>query len=193
MAGLRFLGTLGPGLIGADRKTGVLVMNDLGRATGLDPCPDNVLMLPTGLRIIDFERGMFGPATVDGSFLRMAMPTCWCVGLVPADVLTDVEARYRAAASRGIPALRDDGRYSAGMAAGCATHLVVTLGWHLQDALGQDRTWGRGTLRERILTRLALFAPVEGWPGLHEAGAVLARILRERWGEVGLRPYPAFP
>lgn len=283
VAGLRFLGPLGPGLIGAAPQVGVLVMHDLGVAEGLDPvllrgtadaarrglgdwaealgnlhaacagrrteyealrsslgpaipasdlvpkliatltalgipapedelaaalaygmasdfdtylhrdpCPDNVLLLPDGLRIIDFERGSFGPATLDGSVLRMAMPTCWCVGRVPDDVLAEAEGRYRAAASRGIPELADEGRFAAGMAAACAAHLVVTLGWHLERALAEDVTWGEATFRERILTRLEVFRTVEGWTGLHAAGEALEGLLRERWGDVGLRLYPAF-
>jgi hypothetical protein len=157
-----------------------------------DPCPDNVLLQPFGARILDFEFGAFGPPSGDAAFLRMGMPTCWCAGTVPEPVVAAVEARYRQAAAVGLPALADDTRWSAALADGAALHLAMTLVWFVPPGLTADETFGLATNRERVMSRLALFDPGERWPALRQLAEALAPVLRERWGSVGLRPFPAF-
>lgn len=46
-----------------------------------DNCPDNVFDDPDKkeLHLIDFEWGFVRSALLDGTYLRMSMPTCWCV------------------------------------------------------------------------------------------------------------------
>jgi hypothetical protein len=60
-----------------------------------DICPDNVYYQNNIMRFIDFEFGDFGNALVDGVYLRMHMPSCWCSKAVPAEIVTEMEAVYR--------------------------------------------------------------------------------------------------
>jgi hypothetical protein len=78
------------------------------------------------------------------------------------------------------------------MADGCAHHLVSSLGWHLERALQEDVTWGLGTVRQRLVTRLRRFQGEPGWPGLHELADAMLQTLSPRWGEIELASFPAF-
>lgn len=157
-----------------------------------DPCPDNVALGVDGAQLFDFEHGAFGAASSDAAFLRVGVPTCWCAGVAPDSVVVAAEARYREAAAAGLPALADDARFEAMIADGAAHHLMMTLVWLLPPALVEDQIWGAATHRDRVCTRLARFATAGRWPGLEGLAQALLPLLRERWGDVGLRLFPAF-
>ena len=157
-----------------------------------DPCPDNVVLAPDRAVLVDFEFGAFGPVGQDASVLRLGMPTCWCAGLVPHQVLEAVEARYREAASVGLPHLAEAGGFAEALADGSAHHLAMTLLWHLAPALAEDQVWGEATMRQRIVTRLARFVPSDRWPGMRALAVSLRRTLAARWASEGLPLYPAF-
>ena len=43
-----------------------------------DPCPDNVLISGSGIRLIDFENAGFKHALIEGVYGRLMFPSCWC-------------------------------------------------------------------------------------------------------------------
>ena len=79
----------------------------------------------------------------------------------------------------------------------CAFWLLNTLGWLLQGALREDRTWGIATVRSRLLARLETFLAIAGergqLPAVRGMAERLLEVLRERWPEAPPLPlYPAF-
>ena len=79
----------------------------------------------------------------------------------------------------------------------CAFWLLNTLGWHLDGALREDRTWGIATVRSRLLGRLEAFLALAGaltqLPAVQGLAERLLEVLGERWPEAPPLPlYPAF-
>ena len=49
-----------------------------------DACPDNVLVTPAGLRLLDFEGAAVYHALFDAATLTLPFPSCWCHDALPA-------------------------------------------------------------------------------------------------------------
>jgi thiamine kinase-like enzyme len=162
-----------------------------------DPCPDNVFLSGDQVRLIDFEFGRFGHALIDASYGRMMFPTCWCANRLPQGLISRMESAYRAELVKGCPEAADDSAFEAALVEVCAFWLLNTLGWQLQGALREDRTWGIATVRSRLLSRLETFVTIAGerrqLPAVRGVAERLLEVLRERWREAPLLPhYPAF-
>ena len=110
-----------------------------------NPCPDNV-MLPTANRavLVDLEFARPGHALLDAAYWRMAFPTCWCAGAVPADPAARIERMYRNAMREAVPAAADDTAFRRESAFIDAAWLLGNLSWLLKGAVAEDGTWGRG-------------------------------------------------
>ena len=69
-----------------------------------DACPDNVLMTPAGLRLLDFEGATVYHALFDAATLTLPFPSCWCHDALPAalraDCSTAIATRTAATMSR---------------------------------------------------------------------------------------------
>lgn len=162
-----------------------------------DPCPDNVFNQAAELRLIDFEFGRFGYALIDAVYGRMFFPTCWCANRLPPALITELENVYRAALSPGCPAAQEDQVFENALVTACGFWLIITLGWHLERALQEDRTWGIASVRQRILARLEAFATTATtfgqFPMLRSTAERLRSRLDQRWPEIPPLPlYPAF-
>ena len=162
-----------------------------------DPCPDNVLWNGADLHLIDFEFGGFGHALMDGVYGRMMFPTCWCANRLPADVVSNMEAAHRAALINGCPEAQDDRTFNAALTRVCGYWLLTTLVRSWARASEEDRTWGIGTLRQRVLARLEAFMATahasDQLPALHDAANRLFDVLHRTWPDVPALPlYPAF-
>lgn len=92
-----------------------------------DICPDNVYYVNNEMRLIDFEFGDFGAALVDGVYLRMCMPSCWCSKAVPASIITEMEAIYRNELKKHISSASDDATYNKQLAYACGYWLIRTI------------------------------------------------------------------
>jgi hypothetical protein len=57
-----------------------------------DICPDNVYYQDDDMRFIDYEFCDFGNAFIDGSYLRMFMPSCWCSKKFPDSIIDKMES-----------------------------------------------------------------------------------------------------
>ena len=162
-----------------------------------DPCPDNVSWNGRTMRLIDFEFGGFGHALMDGVYGRMAFPTCWCANRLPNDVLARMEAAYRVELAKGCPEAQEDRIFDAALAIACGFWLLSTLSRDLSRAVEADRTWGIGTMRQRLLARLEAFITFAGesdqLPALRAMASRLLDVLHKAWPETSPLPlYPAF-
>jgi hypothetical protein len=162
-----------------------------------DPCPDNVSWSGDELRVIDFEFGGFGHALMDATYGRMLFPTCWCANSLPKAVVSRMESVYRAELAKGCPEAEDDRIFGAALAKVCGFWLLSTLGRDLGRALEADRTWGIGTIRQRILARLQAFITTaeecRQLPALRGTSSRLLSMLQTAWPETLPLPlYPAF-
>ncbi|MDF5752869.1 hypothetical protein [Spongiactinospora sp. TRM90649] len=86
-----------------------------------DICPDNNLLTPSGLRVLDFEWAGFHSAFLDAAYTRMPFATCWCVFRMPETVAAEAEAAYRAEVVRIHPGLADDAVWDRGVRHAIAT------------------------------------------------------------------------
>ena len=162
-----------------------------------DPCPDNVFDTAEQMRLIDFELGHYGHALIDAAYGRMIFPSCWCANRLPAALVPEMEARYRAELIHGCPAAQDDNVFEQALVTICGYWLVNTLAWHLERALEEDDTWGIASTRQRIIARLEAFiATSQGFgrfPALRDAAGRLHALLFKRWPDSPPLPlYPAF-
>ena len=162
-----------------------------------DPCPDNVLLTGEQVHFIDFEFGRFGHALIDATYGQMMFPTCWYANLLPHALISQMESAYRSEFVKGCPEAQEDSVFETALVRVCAFWLLNTLGWHLESALREDRTWGIATIRPRLIARLEGFLTLAG--ELAQLLAVrgmaerLLEVLRERWPEAQPLPlYPAF-
>lgn len=73
-----------------------------------DICPDNVYYQNNEMRFIDFEFSDFGNALVDGAYLRMHMPSCWCSKSIPQYTVQQMELIYKEELKKGILFTNDD-------------------------------------------------------------------------------------
>jgi hypothetical protein len=163
-----------------------------------DPCPDNQFWRVGTLRLYDYEQGAYRHALIDGVYAHMQLPTCWCAGRTPDDVVARVEAAYRGALVEGCPAAADDALFAQAVVQAAAYWVYVTLVRGLALALAKDERWGLTTMRPRLITRLDGFTRLAETHGYLPHTAYLARqlrtALREHWTakKCELALYPAF-
>src|SRR5262245_18533391 len=108
-----------------------------------------------------------------------------------------MEPAYRAELVKGCPEAGEDSIFETALVRVCAFWLLSTLGWHLDGAIREDRTWGIATVRSRFLARLEGFLTIAGeraqLPALRGMAERLLQVLRDRWPEgQPLSLYPAF-
>lgn len=184
-----------------------------------DIAPDNVFDLPApkGLQLIDFEWCAPRNALLDGTYLRMSIPTGWCAKTIPDEVLTPLEQIYRAELEKAVPAASDDLAYSTAYTHACAFHVLHQIA-NLEGILDKDSLWGgalpqyplwdakTNSSRSRFLSRLQAFLDVADahdkthpnqppiLPNLRSLAANMLIKAKERWPEdtKPLDSYPAF-
>jgi hypothetical protein len=162
-----------------------------------DPCPDNVFDSGEQIRLIDFEFGHFGHALRDATYGRMIFPTCWCANRVPPSLVAQMENRYRTELIQGCPQAQEDTVFEKALVTICGFWLMHTLRWHLDPASKEDQSWGRASLRQRILARLEAFMTTSRdlghFPAVRGTAGRLLDLLGERWPETPSLPlFPAF-
>ncbi len=162
-----------------------------------DPCLDNWGWAGDRNYLIDFEFSNTGHALMDGVYGRVPFPTCWCIGLLPDNVAKEMEQAYRTELARGCPAALDDQRYNRAVAEACVFWMILLCHWHpLRDLLDEDREWGTGTIRQRLLVRLAVATGTTATAGhltaIGEMAGTMATVLHQRW-DADLAPLPLYP
>lgn len=172
-----------------------------------DICPDNVYYQGHEIKLIDFEFGDFGNALIDGVYLRMNMPSCWCSKAVPKEVLDKMESAYREELEIGMPATREDVKYNKQLIFACAYWLIRTLSsmdvnreWICPSGpVDPDSEWDptENGFRPRILSRLDAFISCSKNSGLlsefRKASIDLLSYLKMVWPESGyIDVFPVF-
>lgn len=176
-----------------------------------DICPDNVFDNPqkNEIRIIDFEWAFVGNALLDGTYLSMSMPTCWCAKTIPKDLIKSLEVIYRQELIKNIPAAGNDYVYYAAYTDACAYWMLKSI-LFIEEILDKDSISRSGPLpeqsmwepetnllRPRTLTSLQTFSEVakqyNHLPHLRSMAEHLLDILKIRWPDAKpLDMYPAF-
>ncbi|WP_238400511.1 GNAT family N-acetyltransferase [Legionella bononiensis] len=176
-----------------------------------DICPDNVFDHEgKDLQLIDFEWNYVRNALLDGTYLRMSMPTCWCAKAIPIDVIESLEIIYRAELKRTIPAAHDDLAYNNAYTKACGFWVLQQTLPYLEGILLQERIGPSGpvpegslwnaednTVRPRFLSRLQSFVDVATknniLPHLKEMSKNVLVAVEARWPDtLPLAVYPAF-
>lgn len=139
-----------------------------------DIAPDNVFDHegPKGLQLIDFEWCAPRNALLDGSYLRMSIPTGWCAKTIPDDVLKPLEQVYRAELEKTVSEASNDLAYSTAYTHACAFHVLHQMA-NLDSILEKDAIWDSGpvpngslwdpatnSVRSRFLSRVQAFVDV---------------------------------
>lgn len=176
-----------------------------------DICPDNVFDDPekNELRLIDFEYGSIKNALLDGTYLRMGMPTCWCAKSVPDDLIEPLETIYREQLMQKIPEARNDTAYHDAYTNACAFWMLNTVR-QIEKFLEKDKLIGSGPIpkqslwnldknlaRPRVITRLRAFLDVsikyDRFPHLRSVAEQILEKLKVRWPDTKpMDVYPAF-
>jgi Phosphotransferase enzyme family len=177
-----------------------------------DICPDNVFdhKGDQELQLIDFEWAVVRNALLDGTYLRMSMPTCWCAKAIPYDVIEPLEAIYREELKRVIPAASDDSAYLTAYTEACGFWLLQQTIPLLNSVIDKDRIGPSGptpvnslwkpeenNARPRVLARLEAFIDVASknkqLPHLRKIAQDMLSAVKMRWLDAKpLELYPAF-
>ncbi len=176
-----------------------------------DICPDNVFYSreKNELYLIDFEYCVVKNALLDGTYLRMSFPTCWCAKAVPAGLISILETSYRDQLKETIPAARSDEEYHDAYVNACAFWMLKSL-LLIESVLEKDDTWPSGPtppeslwnpeanqVRPRVLSRLISFIEIskayKKLPHLLSMAEEILKELKIRWPNAKpLELYPAF-
>lgn len=185
-----------------------------------DIAPDNTFDHEgtQGLQLIDFEACALRNALLDGTYLRMSIPTGWCAKAIPNDELKRFEHIYREELKKTIPAATNDLLYSTAYTYACAYHALDQLS-NLQAILDHDEIWPAGPMpqyplwdpttnskRSRFLSRVQAFLDVAAdhdkshpdqppiLPYLRKMAEDVMSHVKKQWGQ-DVKPldfYPAF-
>ncbi len=104
-----------------------------------DICPDNNLLTPDGLRVLDFESASFHSVFLDAAYTAMPFATCWCVFRLPPGLSAEIEQRYRSEVTAAFPALADDSIWQPGMRAAVALWTVTMSAGMIKGVLAADK------------------------------------------------------
>jgi hypothetical protein len=176
-----------------------------------DNCSDNVFDDPVKkeLHLIDFEWGSVRSALLDGTYLRMSLPTCWCVKAIPEDLIDPLEEIYREELGKKIPAAHEDEVYHTAYTEACAFWMLNVL-LEVEKVMDKDRLYYSGPVpetnlwkpeknsgRPRVLSRLQAFIAVsekyDMLPHLRSMAIQVLGELKTRWPDAKpLDVYPAF-
>jgi len=127
----------------------------------------------------------------------MGMPSGWCAGQFPEDLLDSAESIYRDEMKKLIPAARDDKTYFTAYTEACAMHALKFDIAYIPEIFEEDKKWGGRSERARILSHFkAVINITEKHDTLPSIKATLTEILarlEKKWEEAKpLDLYPAF-
>lgn len=176
----------------------VMISNDFEALLHGDICPDNVYFQQSDMQIIDFEYGDVGHALLDGVYLRMSMPSCWCSKLTPKGIVDQMEAIYRDELKKKLTTAKDEALYNKAFVYACAFWAIRVINWHVDELIEReiicpsgpvdhDSLWDpeKNAFRPRVLSRLAAFINIakkyNHLPALTRAASDLLSNLKGQW------------
>jgi hypothetical protein len=163
-----------------------------------DICPDNNVLTPHGLRVLDFEGASYHSVFADAAYTTMPFATCWCVFRLPDGLATRVEATYRTEIAT-VCEIADD-TWTRGTATATASWVIgmtMLLGKRAMTAdapMHRTRTpvpSRRQLLRHRWQTMADSLESINELPALQETAHRLLDVT-EPWQTEPLPLYPAF-
>ncbi|WP_454785823.1 GNAT family N-acetyltransferase [Legionella sp. WA2024007413] len=177
-----------------------------------DICPDNVFdhEKTFELQLIDFEWSFIRNALLDGTYLRMSMPTCWCAKAIPEEVIDSLEIIYREELKLTIPAASNDLAYAKAYTEACGFWLLQQTLPFLDSTFEKDRLGPSGPVpedslwkaeenwvRPRVLSRLQAFIHIASrnnlLPHLRKMAEDMLFEIKQLWTDAKLLEfYPAF-
>jgi len=161
-----------------------------------DTCPDNSLLTPEGLRLIDFEAACYQSVLLTAAYTRMPFSTCWCVFRLPPDVAEEIEQIYRTQVVEAYPALADDTVWHAGVrgavAAWTAAMTTLMLPRAGEDAPAHPTRRPVPTRRQLLRHRWEMASALDEFPAFADTMRVLLRDFAATWDVSPLVGYPAF-
>ncbi|MEV7712835.1 hypothetical protein [Streptomyces sp. NPDC088270] len=180
-------------------EIGALVGDAYPGLTPGDTCPDNNLITPSGVRLLDFEAAGYPSVFLTAAYCRIPFPTCWCSFRIEPALASRAEEAYRGELLAIHPDLADDGIWHAGVRralAAWATKLMFVF----PDAMNADRVrnsrGGPSTTVRQLLRHQCevLHRELTAAGDLEALAETAALVLRgtERWQTPPLPPYPAF-
>ncbi|MGW2254304.1 hypothetical protein ACWCXH_29550 [Kitasatospora sp. NPDC001660] len=161
-----------------------------------DTCPDNNLLTPDGLRLIDFEAACYQSVFLTAAYCRMPFSTCWCVFRLPPGQAEVIENAYRAEIVAAYPALAEDAVWEAGMQQALAAWTVAVTVWVLprtaEDKPLHPTRRPCPTARQLLRHRWEMASGLTDFPALAETAERLLRYVAGEWDVAPLPGYPAF-
>jgi aminoglycoside/choline kinase family phosphotransferase len=163
--------------------------------TPADACPDNNVVTPDGLVLLDFEQATVRHVAWDAAYLLVPWPSCWCSWALPAAVAQDALDRWRAAVTPALPMV-GSAAFDRDLDIAVTAWAFVSCAWFLDGAFdepaaapggGRAGPTRRGVIEHRL--RQARRGPLAALATL--ADEVLAAISR-RWGHAPLPVAPAY-
>ncbi|GAA3040366.1 hypothetical protein GCM10020229_59510 [Kitasatospora albolonga] len=160
-----------------------------------DTCPDNNLLTPDGLRLIDFEGACYQSVFLTAAYCRMPFSTCWCVFRLPDGLAAEVERTFRDEVVTVYPELAEDEPWQIGMAQAVAVWTTDATVRMLAGAVAQDAPMHRTrrpvpTKRQLLRHRWETASTLDGLPAFTRT----VRLLLDAydWDVPPLPGYPAF-
>jgi hypothetical protein len=146
-----------------------------------DACPDNNVIDPDGLRLLDFEDAQWRPVAWDAAYLTVPWPSCWCSWLLPAGVVDRALDAYRTTLTPAMPGVGSDA-FDADLATATAGWALISASWFLPRALADDPPLDpRAPSRRAMVTHRLRQAVAH--PLLGDHCALLLDELHRRWGD----------
>lgn len=185
-----------PELAGELERIATTDADDYLAFTPGDTCPDNNLLTPDGLRLIDFESACYQPVFLTAAYCRMPFSSCWCVFRLPAGLAESIEETYRAEVAEAYPELARDEIWQPGVRRAVALWTVY-LTTDLVPRAAEDRPAHRTrrpvpTLRQLLRYRWETASALEEFPAFAETMRLLLREVAGGWDVPSLPGYPAF-
>lgn len=146
--------------------------------TQLDVGPDNCIVTPSGLRLIDFELATTDSPYLDSAHWHLGFPCCGCGGGLPPSLVAELDSIHLAVLGREpTPGARERAR-----AVLLCDRIARYVEW---DVLDEAWVWGRIAGRRRMLALTSRFDDGGHLPDFSETVKRLEHELRRRWPEVG--------
>ncbi|MEV4243811.1 hypothetical protein AB0J63_10425 [Streptosporangium canum] len=185
-----------PGLAGDLARIGTIGEDEYPAFTPGDTCPDNNLLTPDGLRLLDFESACYQSVFLTAAYCRMPFSTCWCVFDLPAGPAEEIERVYRTEVAGAYPALADDAVWQAGVRRAIAAWTASTTVWILLRTV-EDGPLHRTrrpvpTRRQLMRHRWEMASTLEEFPAFAETMRLMLREVAGTWDAPPLPGYPAF-
>jgi hypothetical protein len=164
--------------------------------TPADACPDNNVMTPAGLVLLDFEQATTRHVAWDAAYLVLPWPSCWCAWGMPAEIAEAALARWRAVVAASIPVVATP-TFDRDLDIAVAAWAFLSSAWFLPRAIANEDPFGRAvrgpTRRSAIRHRMRLAAQRRAvMPALADLADEVLTATAAPWGDPRLPNAPAY-